>query len=430
MKRKKLKKINKQFIRNNQVWVPPLKNKYKIKSDSFFDITASHRKPKGKPILRMPISNEIRSRPIFLYPTLKQRRIIFEWFEVYRIVYNKTVSYFKTHPLKSFWTVRPIIKDLFKDNIEFHQRVKKSKILVHTLDNAIDDCVKAYDSALSNKSNGNILGFKLRYKKQSHHLKTLVLEPSTFSKEINGFRKSVLGKMESSEPLTGIKKACRLSYNNRTGVLVLRVPYDKKTVKFCARNNVIALDGGIRTFMTGYSPAGIGYEFCTANTNNKLKKIINEIETVKKVCSSGKLLNYNRYLKRKREKLSNMVADLHWKVAKFLCEKFDIIYLGKLSTTGICKRNGNLSAENKRLCYALSHYTFRERLKSKAAEYQVIFKAVDESYTSKTCGKCGEIDENLGAKKIFKCPQEACGFKIARDYNGARNILLKTCSTH
>ena len=46
-----------------------------------------------------------------------------------------------------------------------------------------------------------------------------------------------------------------------------------------------------------------------------------------------------------------------------------------------------------------------------------------EEYTSKTCSKCGEINEKLGGKKIFKC--EKCQLQIDRDFNGAINILLK-----
>jgi len=49
---------------------------------------------------------------------------------------------------------------------------------------------------------------------------------------------------------------------------------------------------------------------------------------------------------------------------------------------------------------------------------------VDESYTSKTCTKCGEQNKNLGSSKHFKCSK--CGLEIDRDINGARNIYLKT----
>ena len=39
------------------------------------------------------------------------------------------------------------------------------------------------------------------------------------------------------------------------------------------------------------------------------------------------------------------------------------------------------------------------------------------------CTKCGNIDEELGGKKIYSCKK--CGLKINRDYGGARGITIK-----
>jgi putative transposase len=48
---------------------------------------------------------------------------------------------------------------------------------------------------------------------------------------------------------------------------------------------------------------------------------------------------------------------------------------------------------------------------------------VNESFTSKTCGKCGKLHNALGGSAMFVCP--GCNFTIPRDFNGARNILLR-----
>ncbi|CAB4427982.1 unnamed protein product [Rhizophagus irregularis] len=45
-----------------------------------------------------------------------------------------------------------------------------------------------------------------------------------------------------------------------------------------------------------------------------------------------------------------------------------------------------------------------------------------EDYTSKTCGSCGLVNDELGGLKTFKC--EGYPFILDRDINGARNILL------
>lgn len=47
---------------------------------------------------------------------------------------------------------------------------------------------------------------------------------------------------------------------------------------------------------------------------------------------------------------------------------------------------------------------------------------VEESYTSCTCGVCGEINR-IGGKEIYLCKK--CGLEIVRDVTGAKNILIK-----
>ena len=51
----------------------------------------------------------------------------------------------------------------------------------------------------------------------------------------------------------------------------------------------------------------------------------------------------------------------------------------------------------------------------------------DESYTCKTYGYCGVINDKLGGSKVFKCKQEHCQQKLIgsdRNIHTARNILL------
>ena len=71
----------------------------------------------------------------------------------------------------------------------------------------------------------------------------------------------------------------------------------------------------------------------------------------------------------------------------------------------------------------MQFYQFQQRLKDKCDVEGTILHIVNESYTSVTCGKCGEINKNLGKSKNFKCSQ--CSLEVDRDINGARNILLK-----
>jgi putative transposase len=68
------------------------------------------------------------------------------------------------------------------------------------------------------------------------------------------------------------------------------------------------------------------------------------------------------------------------------------------------------------------HYKFKERLVSKCLERGSKLYLVDESYTSKTSGNCGEIGE-VKLARYFECKK--CQNSFDRDINGARNILIR-----
>jgi putative transposase len=70
----------------------------------------------------------------------------------------------------------------------------------------------------------------------------------------------------------------------------------------------------------------------------------------------------------------------------------------------------------------LSHYKFRQHLINKSNEYGCKVIIVTEEYTSKACTRCG-IKSDKYKKRRKKC--ESCGYKIDRDINGSRNILIK-----
>ena len=48
---------------------------------------------------------------------------------------------------------------------------------------------------------------------------------------------------------------------------------------------------------------------------------------------------------------------------------------------------------------------------------------VNESYTSRTCSFCGEINQELGGAEVFKC--NSCEYTGDRDIHGSRNIQLR-----
>lgn len=140
---------------------------------------------------------------------------------------------------------------------------------------------------------------------------------------------------------------------------------------------------------------------------------------------------------KKYEKITNIVDNMHSQLASYLTKNYKTIIapqleVSKLVATTEVNTSGEtvekprvLTSTNSRFMNTFAFYRFHQKLKSLSALRNCKLYIVNESYTSKTCGVCGTINNDLGGSKIFKCVNPECKVKIDRDYNGARNILLK-----
>ena len=76
-----------------------------------------------------------------------------------------------------------------------------------------------------------------------------------------------------------------------------------------------------------------------------------------------------------------------------------------------------------------NHCSFVDKLIDKSKEFKnCSVRVVQEDYTSKTCGNCGFIKEDLGRARTFNCNK--CLVSMDRDTCGSRNILLKYVTEH
>jgi putative transposase len=131
---------------------------------------------------------------------------------------------------------------------------------------------------------------------------------------------------------------------------------------------------------------------------------------------------------RVRERIQNLIKELHNKAVNLLVNSYKVIFLTTFDSSQmvIKKPNGKqrrINSKSVRQMLSISHYKFEQHLKQAALKKGVIVVVCNEYYTSKTCGNCGHVHHKLGGNKVFKCPH--CGTHISRDANGARNILLR-----
>jgi len=179
---------------------------------------------------------------------------------------------------------------------------------------------------------------------------------------------------------------------------------------------IIALDPGVRKFLTGYDPINYRSILIGANIKKEIIPILLEIDYIQ----SNKLKNID--LRSQHRRVKNLIQELHCKVVSYLVENYDIILLPTFETSKMV-RSKKLTRMTKRLMNVFSFYKFRQRLEYKCKVYNKQLIIVDESYTSKTCTCCGEINKELGTSEEFKCPN--CKIEVDRDVQSARNILIK-----
>ncbi len=83
----------------------------------------------------------------------------------------------------------------------------------------------------------------------------------------------------------------------------------------------------------------------------------------------------------------------------------------------------NRSKSMKKNILQISFHMFKQILTYKCAMNGVYVSLVDPKNTSKSCSKCGNIDNQLNiTKRVYKCKH--CGLTLDRDYNACLNILL------
>lgn len=127
--------------------------------------------------------------------------------------------------------------------------------------------------------------------------------------------------------------------------------------------------------------------------------------------------------------INKLIIELHDKSARFICNQYDIIYIGFVNNKGYINSREMPNIKDN-LLKILCHTDFLDILKFYADKYKKELKIVDESFTSKYCSKCGEsnnferildIDDSERRKYICKY----CSFVSCRDLNASRLILIK-----
>ncbi len=368
-----------------------------------------------------------KSRKIEIFPTVKQKAILRRWFGTSRYTYNTAVSLLEDEETpRNFKGLVPVVFNELPDwHTETPRQIKVGAVM--------DACQAIGNAKVKCKETGEFQKVSFRSRK---HKQTLYLRADSLKK--NGFYVRLLGEMKMAEPLPAKPqgkgkvserdtdaevKDSQLILENGKYFLCVSYVEKKKTREPSGR--IVALDPGVRDFMTFFSEDCFGWLG---------QQCINRIQRLCQHCDNlySRATREQRPLRRAlrkaankiKVKIRNLIDDLHKKVAHFLVTNFDIILLPTFQTKQMTKRGARkLRTKSVRQMLTLSHYRFKTFLKQKALEYGVRVIDVCEAYTSKTVSWTGELIRNLGGSKVIK---SSAGDRMDRDLNGARGIFIKT----
>lgn len=291
---------------------------------------------------------------------------------------------------------------------------------------AVKDCYQSFIvNCKKTKKSGK--GFKLSYRTRKDPKQSCYIPKSALKK--NGIYHTIAGqlKMKELNLFENTFQDLRLLCEYGKWFIVVPICLGDTTLQVSdnQRNcDVVALDPGIRTFLTYFSEnghfgkLGVGSFKRILSLQTKIEHLIS-----KKALTSDKRKKRNLYstINRLRFKLHNLVDELHWKTINYLVRNYRVILLPSFETSNMVKRGKRkIRSSVVKTMNSYRFYEFSTRLAQKCKEYGVLLLRVNESYTSKTNSFNGEIT-NIGSRSSFRYD----GITIDRDLNGARNILLR-----
>ena len=190
---------------------------------------------------------------------------------------------------------------------------------------------------------------------------------------------------------------------------------------------IVALDPGIRSFISFYSPNSSGN--IGKGDFGRIQRLCTHLDNLisrrDRIFNKQKRRSYTRAAMRMRAKIKHLITELHHKTAKFLTDNFDVILLPIFETKGMVLRAARkIGKKSVRSMLTFAHYQFKQFLKWKAFQTGKTVLDCDEAYTSKTHPETGQI-RNIGSAKRVRLLN---GSWADRDVVGARNCLIRALS--
>lgn len=356
------------------------------------------------------IKSNLKSKKIGIYPDKEQAALLRRWAGTARYVFNQTVEYLKQPGTKANW--KAIKTEILHRLPEWakHTPYQIKSIAIRDACNAVKAAKKKFIQTKQFQ--------EVKFRSRKKRLDSIFI-PSSAVPSASVYPNLLGSSLRASEPFPeNATHDCRLVIDH--GRYFLAVSIDVTPIQpENQRLGVVALDPGVRTFQTFYSPSiagklGGGDFGHIVRLCFYLDDLYSRISKAK--CRQKKRMRQAAF--RIRTRIKNLIDEIHHKAAHWVGTMFDVILIPTFETSQMVSK---LHSQTARAMLTWVHYRFKQFLIQKAVELKAGVIEVSEAYTSKTCSRCGSI-QGIGSRKVLSC---RCGLRIDRDYNGARGIFLR-----
>jgi len=364
-----------------------------------------------------------------LRPPPEIQKQLIQWFGTVRVTYNWALQSIKNNKVNCSPTDKYQLRHQFitAENIPKH----KSFLLDTPKDvrySAIVDLAQAYKLNFEKRKKDPTHRFNIKFRSKKNE-QSFTIPKSAIKTNDNSemkiyptyLKNKIKFHVRKNRFFPDIDSDCKLKMDQLKRIYLI-VPFYKPACEnqTSLHKEWCAIDPGVRTFMTLYSPTpGECYKIGDGDIS-RVFRLCKHLDTL----SSKRGSKVRKAKFRLSQKIKNIVTEVHCKSVNFLLRNFKNIIIPPFNVSQMIKRgHRKLSKKSVRQMLGWRHFGFRQRLieNAKLANVQIYVKG--EEYTSKTCTHCRFLKQDLRGAKVYKC--QDCSLKVDRDVNGARNIFLK-----
>ena len=354
-------------------------------------------------------NTSLRCKKIQIYPSLELNRIWKQWSAACRYVYNQAIAYQR----KNGRTTKLRLRNMIMQS-ELPQWVKDTPC--HIKQNAIFDAHRAF---IASKS--------AQFRSCRAPSQTIKFNDCNYSGRAwyPAITKGLSFVASEPVPVKCGSATQLIKCKGRWFAVFPELSFKTDNQS----NKIIALDPGVRTFLTGFD--GSKFLEFGAGDMGRITRLCQHLDELMSRVARSKNKRHRQKMRiaagRMRTRIQDLVNETHKQVACYLTQNYRVIFLPTFETGQMVqKTRRKIRSKTARAMLTWAHYRFKRVLKQSAARRGCTVVDVTEEYTSKTCTRCGHIHAKLGGSKKFTCPE--CGYTLLRDFNGAFGIMLKALS--